>query len=223
VDLIFVKQTAGAVERGQGAYWRYESFLRRCGAIVRTNVVVSGTCYAMRKDLFAEVPANIGDDLASPLAVTRAGRRVVFDPTIAVEEVSNVSHEGETRMRRRVALQNVAALPTYWKLLHPKYGFAAYQLFAHKYLRALCWVPMLIALGVSLYLSRQPVYAMASVAQLAFYFLAAVGFWRHRRGEPAGLAYVPYYFSLLNIAYLIAFLQFLAGERRATWEPERRG
>jgi len=221
VDLAFVRLKNGAVERGQGAYWRYESLMRRCGALVKTNIVVSGTCYAMRRDLFTTVPADVGDDLANPLAVTYSGKRVVFDPTIAIEEVSNIAHESEVRMRRRVALQNVAALFRYWRRLHPKYGFAAYQLLAHKYLRALCWAPLVLAFVINLLIARQGLYVLTFGAQLTFYGMAFVGFWRHRQGKSAGFMYIPYYFCLLNSAYLVAFVQFFAGERKSTWKPER--
>ena len=222
VNLQFVNKPQGAIGRGQNAYWRYEAFLRHCGALFRTNVVVSGTCYAMRTELFRPIPANISEDLANPLAVVASHRRVVFDPEITVLDEGNVSHRGEARMRVRVALQNVTAAFSYMHLLNPKYGFAAYQLLAHKYFRVFCWVPLLAALILNLFLLGTLTYAAVFGFQISFYSIAALGWSLEKRKSSAGLLFAPYYFCMLNFAYLPASLLYLLGHRKPTWKTDRR-
>lgn len=220
-DIEFVQRDLGAVQSGQGAYWKYERFLRRYGAIAGTNVVVSGTCYAMRRNLFVPLPGPIGEDLANPVHVAFAGKRVLFDPEIAVQEESNVAHQSEVRMRRRVALQNIAAAVAYWRFLSPAYGLAAYQLFAHKYLRVTCWIFMLLALILNVLLAGQAAYRVLLAVQLTFYAMGAIGLVRHRSDPTGRLFYVPYYFLIMNMAYAAALASYLRGERKPTWQPER--
>lgn len=62
-----------------GAFWRYETLLRRLEARVHSLPAVTGAIYAMRRDLWHRPPDGlICDDLFVPLSVARAGRRVGY-------------------------------------------------------------------------------------------------------------------------------------------------
>lgn len=221
VDIMFVNQTNGAVERGQGAYWKYERFLRKYGALVKTNIVASGTCYAIRKELFSAIPNDVGEDLATPLNVAMKGRRVIFVPEIMVEEKSSISHNSEFKMRTRISIRNVTGIFKYWRFLHPQYGFAAYQLLAHKYLRILCWLPLLLAFIFNLMQLNKPPYCYIFPLHFGFYFLAFWGYLIEKRGRRAKLTYIPYYFVLLNFACMIGFINYCRGVRKPTWNTDR--
>lgn len=221
VDLCFVSERNGTVERGQGAYWRYERFLRSCGALVGTNIVASGTTYAIRASLFHPIRPDIGEDLSNPLHIAMSGRRVVFDPNIVVEERSTTTHAGEMRMRTRIAVRNVTGLVSYIRFLRPRHGFAAYQLLIHKYARVLCWAPMIIAIVTNYMLRQEVPYRELLILQVGLYFLAFVGYLSARKGMQSRITYIPYYFVLLNLTCMIGLIQYAKGVRRATWIPER--
>ncbi len=235
VDLCFVSERNGVVEKGQGAYWKYERFLRRYGALVNTNIVASGTTYAIRQPLFRPIRSDIAEDLSNPLQIAMAGLRVVFDPDVVVEEKSSATHASEMRMRKRIAVRNVTGLVSYVKYLNPRYGFAAYQLLVHKYLRVLCWIPMLTALIVNCALaasalaahdnSPSPMYYIylgLCFMQSAVYGLAFAGYVRTRTGtRKSRITDLPYYFVLLNYACMMGLMQYVTGVRRPTWQPDR--
>lgn len=221
VDLCFVSERNGVIEKGQGAYWKYERFLRLYGALSGTNIVASGTTYAIRKSLFHPIRSDIGEDLSNPLHIAMAGKRVVFDPGVVVEERSSSTHASEVRMRKRIAVRNVTGLASYIRYLSPKYGFAAYQLLVHKYLRVLCWIPMLVALTTGYMLHRESPYGYLFYVQIAVYALAFVGYLRVKAGARSRVTYLPYYFVLLNYACMMGFIYYLKGVRRATWAPDR--
>jgi cellulose synthase/poly-beta-1,6-N-acetylglucosamine synthase-like glycosyltransferase len=222
VDLCFVSEHDGVVEKGQGAYWKYERFLRRYGALVKTNIVASGTTYAIRTCLFRSIRSDIGEDLSNPLQIAMLGWRVVFDPDVVVEERSSSTHASEMRMRKRIAVRNVTGLASYFRFLNPRYGFAAYQLFVHKYLRVFCWVPMLVALITSYLLRDTAPYSYLFIMQGALYLLALVGYVRVRMGARGSrFTYLPYYFVLLNYACMLGLIQYVRGVRRPTWTPDR--
>ena len=221
VDLLFVKEKDGAIEKGQGAYWKYESFLRKYGALVKTNIVASGTTYAIRKKLFLGADMDVGEDLTNPLQVAIQGKRVIFVPDIVIEEKSTSSHKNEYKMRTRIAVRNITGLFKYWMYLNPKYGFAAYQFFLHKYCRVLCWFPMVLVFLMNLLLLHKEIYIYILFFQLAFYCMALWGFWIEKNGGKTRAAYIPYYFSLLNYACFVGFIKYCRGVRKATWKTER--
>jgi cellulose synthase/poly-beta-1,6-N-acetylglucosamine synthase-like glycosyltransferase len=221
VDLLFVSERHGVIERGQSAYWKYERFLRKYGALVKTNIVTSGATYAIRRSLFSPIRSDIGEDLSNPLQIAMAGKRVVFDPDVVVEETSSSTHSSELRMRTRIAVRNVTGLARYTGFLRPRYGFAAYQLLIHKYLRVFSWVPMLTALGSNVLLRDVTPYSYVLIAQVSAYGLALLGYVHVRLGVKPRFTYLFYYFVLLNYACMLGFINWARGIRRPTWTPER--
>jgi cellulose synthase/poly-beta-1,6-N-acetylglucosamine synthase-like glycosyltransferase len=221
VDLLFVSERNGVVERGQSAYWKYERFLRKYGALVKTNIVTSGATYAIRTSLFSPIRPDIGEDLSNPLHIAMIGKRVVFDPAVVVEETSSSTHASEVKMRARIATRNVTGLATYGKYLRPRYGFAAYQLLVHKYLRVFCWVPMLVALITNVLLLDVTPYNFLLIAHVAMYALAFAGYVNVKFGRQSRVTYIFYYFVLLNYMCMIGFINYTRGIRRPTWTPER--
>jgi len=221
-DVHFRKPGAEAGAHGQGAYWRYERRLRLLGAKVWTNVVVSGTCYAIRRNLFKDLPPEIAEDLGTPLSIALDGNRVVFDPEAVVVETSAESDAQEARMRRRIALQNITAIAQYFGAVFHRSAFAAYQFFAHKVMRGYCWLAMSLMFPANLILiSSGPVYGIAMGLQLAFYGLAIVGYVAEPEGRLATFFSLPKYFVLLNMIYAVAFWDYLNGRRGAQWRTER--
>lgn len=221
VDLCFISEREGLVQKGQGAYWKYERFLRRYGALVRTNIVASGTTYAIRRSLFSPILPDIGEDLSNPLQIAMTGQRVIFDPDVVVAEISSSSHASEIRMRKRIAVRNITGLVSYIKFLSPRYGFAAYQLLVHKYLRVFCWIPMVAALCLSCALRHTVPYGYLFLIQIGLYTLAVLGYLSARVRARSRFAYLAYYFVLLNYTCMIGLFYYLRGVRRPTWTPDR--
>lgn len=63
------------------AYWRYEKLIRHAESRSGSVVGVSGALYALRRELFAPLPAaTVLDDVLVPMQVVRQGRRVLFEP-----------------------------------------------------------------------------------------------------------------------------------------------
>lgn len=221
VDLLFISKRNGIVERGQSAYWKYERFLRKYGALVKTNIVTSGATYAIRRSLFSRIRPDIGEDLSNPLQIAMMGKRVVFDPDVVVEETSSATHASELKMRTRIAVRNVTGLASYLKFLRPRYGFAAYQLLIHKYLRVFCWVPLIVALVTNILLRNVTPFGYLLLAHVAVYVLALIGYINMRLGIQSRFTYLFYYFVLLNYTCMIGFINYARGVRRPTWAPER--
>ena len=106
-------------------------------------------------------------------------------------------------------------------LLNPfRFGIYAFQLFSHKLLRYLAFIPVLLALILNaLLLSDGPVYGLLFFGQVIFYLLALVGILTAQRSGNPFYVSLPYYFSLLNLACMHACWRYLKGEKQLLWTP----
>ncbi|HVG27017.1 MAG TPA: glycosyltransferase family 2 protein, partial [Acidobacteriaceae bacterium] len=65
-----------------GLYWRIEKVVRRLESESGSVVGVTGAIYAIRRELYVELPeGTILDDVLVPMNVAHAGKRVMFQPT----------------------------------------------------------------------------------------------------------------------------------------------
>jgi hypothetical protein len=111
----------------------------------------------------------------------------------------------------------------YVHLLNPfRYGLFAFVLASHKVMRWLAPVFLLLTLLTPFGLLNQPFYAAALGAQLVFYVCAwaALRRWGGLHRTLAGK--IALYFSTVNMAALVAWVQFARGVRQELWTPSRR-
>ena len=224
-ELILTADDASVVGEGVGAYWRYEKLIRASESAIDSTVGATGAIYAVRRDLFAPIPADtILDDVLIPLGVVRQGRRVVFEPAArAFDRVAATPLEEFTRKVRTIGGTFQLFVSQRRWLLHPGRNRLFIQTVSHKGLRLLSPVLLLAAFVANAALVDRPVYAAVLVAQIAFYSAAGAGAVAGARGRRPAVLAVPYVFCLLNDATLIAFVRFVRGRQRVTWEPAAPG
>jgi hypothetical protein len=123
-------------------------------------------------------------------------------------------------MRVRVSLRALWALSDMKNLLNPfNYGVFSLQLFSHKVLRYMAFVPLVLAFISNVVLVGQGAfYNLALLVQIAFYLLAFYGNNNADNNKWVGLAH---YFCLINFAAAIASLRFLKGEKIVIWKPRQ--
>ena len=222
-QLIYADASSSAVGRGCRSYWGYEKFLRRCESDVGSLVGVSGCLYAVRRICHAQLPSDMIDDFAIAAEIHLRGLRVVYEPEAIAVEDTNRRAKDEFRMRVRVVKQTMSALNRYRHTLNPfRHKTFAFQIIAHKAMRYA--IPfLLIAALASSGLAGDSVdwLRFAFLGQLALYGAAVVGFIGERLKVKLGPLAIPYYFVLVNVASLVAFLKVLRGEAYVTWEPVR--
>ena len=216
---------APGVARGEGAYWRYEQWIKRLEDRTGSAVSASGRLYAIRRELFHPPPVFAGtDDFVISTQVVAAGKRLAFDPAARV--VVGVPARGGAELRRKVRVMNRgmrAAFSLGGLLLPTRGGLYSLQVLSHKILRR--FVPFfLMALFVSSadLARRDRRWWLAAGPQLAFYGLAAAGAagqgraWARKR-----LFSIPAYFCLANLAAALAVISLLRGVRFEQWKPGR--
>ena len=198
----------------EGAYWRFEVWLReqesRLGSVTGGN----GAIYAVRRADYADVDPRFGHDLAFPYLMVQRGRRAVYESDAISQE--KPSRDNEEEYRRKVRMFEHCWLivlrgrmlrgltPTYWVAM-----------VSHRLLRYSSGFLHLVLLLTSMALVRQGlVYQVALAVQAAGLLLALAG--RFRVPIPgAGLAY---YYVLVTWATVKALTRYLRFGVPAVWE-----
>jgi cellulose synthase/poly-beta-1,6-N-acetylglucosamine synthase-like glycosyltransferase len=169
---------APGVARGEGAYWRYEQWIKRLEDKVGSAVSASGRLYAIRRSLFRPSTVTSGtDDFVISTQVLKAGRRLAFDEHTLV--LVDAPRDAGSEFRRKVRVMNRglrAALSLRGLLLPWRGGFYSVQVVSHKVLRRLLPFFLLTAVAAGIWLTTlSPVWWFVLGPQLAFYGLAAAG------------------------------------------------
>lgn len=94
-----------------------------------------------------------------------------------------------------------------------------FQILSHKILRWLVGFFFLSMLTAAIALYRQPLYAFAAGGSTVVVALALIGF-RYPDIKKTFIT-IPYYFTLVNLAALLGFVDFVRGKRIVTWKPVR--
>ena len=207
----------GAVE---GAYYRYESWLRTKESLRNCLSGADGAIYAMRRSLYEDLPPDVINDFAHPCHVVWRGYAARFVPGAVCEEAASNGVSQEFQRQTRMASQ---ALYVYFhfvgRLLRAGKLRFVWILTSHKLLRWLGLVWMFLVAAGTVWMARESTSALLFLgAQLVFVALAgaATAFPRLAHSRVGQL---PQYFILIHLAYLRGVFKCLAGERYVTWEP----
>jgi glycosyltransferase involved in cell wall biosynthesis len=219
-QLIYENPDATATGGGSGLYIRYENCLRRLETRVGSVVGVNGGIDAVRRRLYHRMRADQLPDFVLPLQVVRQGARVIYREDAIAREAALGRHADEFAMRVRVSLRALHALVGARGLLHPRYGRFGFQLFVHKMLRYVLIVPLAATLICTAVLAHAPLYRAMFALELTACALAALG-WISGGRIRFRFVFVPFYFSLINIAAGAALIGLLRGKRQILWTPRK--
>ena len=151
------------------AYWKYEKAIRLAESASGSAIGVSGALYAIRRDLFPDVPAGtVLDDVFVPMDVVRRGHRVVLEAGAVAWDRASASSEDERRRKLRTLAGNfqlVALAP--WLLL-PFANPAWLRFVSHKLLRLMSpWLLLALAASSVLLTARGHWFPALTAAGLA--------------------------------------------------------
>ncbi len=215
---------SSASDGGERAYWNLDRYMK-CWESRGGNIVsATGAIYAIRRDLFRQIPEGVTDDFATSTAVIVQGFRLVFAPDACSYEPVASDERGEFNRKVRIMTRGLRAVCLRRQLLNPlRHGFYSLQLFSHKVLRRLMVLPLAVMLlSSALLATSDTLYASLFSLQIAFYLVAAAG-WLLRRRLPKRfrIALLPTYFCLVNLAALTALGHLLTGRSIRRWSPQR--
>ncbi len=208
---------------GEGIYWRYEVMLKFLESRLDSVLGANGGIYAVRREVFPELPDNvITDDFVIPMKVRAAGLRVAYDPEATAVEQAPESVTHEFRRRMRIGAGNWQALRHCAPLLLPWKGFVSFAYWSHKVFRWVTPFLLVAALVANGYLVHVPFWRFALLCQLSGYALASAGLILRRLGVPAGPLRIPAYFVAINAALGVGFVKGMLGLQSSAWRRTAR-
>lgn len=202
--------------RGPGAYWRYESMIRRAEGSVDSVIGVSGSIYMIRRSLFpTSLPRSlILDDVYIPMKAALMGYRIVYIESAKAYDTELAIYDELPRKIRTLAgnYQLIALMP---ELLSPLRNRLFGAFFWHKFARLICPWALIVTLIASL-LAPGPLPRLLFWAQALAYALAL---WGWIRGSRAGrLSALAHTFFMMNLAALWGLWRFIRGPL-GMWAP----
>ena len=204
---------------GEGAYVRYEMFLRGLESGVNTLIGLSGSFFAARRDVCGRWAVDRQSDFSTLLNTVEMGLRGVMDPQSAGYYRNIADERQEFGRKVRTIARGLAVLAANRRMLNPfRYGLFSWQLASHKLCRWLVPFALIAAVVSNAFLvSQSPFYAATFLVQCAFYAAAVAGLWSGSR-----FLRFPAFFLLSNLAVLVAWLRYVRGDRITTWTPSAR-
>ncbi|MDO3722406.1 glycosyltransferase family 2 protein [Marinobacter sp. chi1] len=209
---------------GEGAYVRYEMWLRRLESDRNGIVGLSGSFFAARREVCEENwDIYSPSDFNTALNCARRGLVAVTAPDVLgfYQDVSDSTKEYQRKIR--TVIRGLTALTRHPDVLNPfRYGMFSFQVFGHKVMRwAVPWFQILL-LATSIVLAKAGwFYLLVLLAQIGFYSLVLTG--RLIPGvRQQTLIKIPYFFVQVNIAIAHATVSFMGGKRMTVWTPSER-
>jgi glycosyltransferase involved in cell wall biosynthesis len=210
---------AGGRPSVEGAYVRYEMFLRGLETRANTLVGLSGSFFAARSDVCRTWAADRQSDFTTLLNAVELGLRGVLDAQTAGYYRTIADGRRESQRKTRTVVRGIAVLARNVRMLNPfRYGLFAWQLASHKLCRWLVPFAMIgAAAGNVALVPVSAFYQLTCGAQAAFYAAALAGVW-----TGAQALRIPAFLLSSNAAIFIAWLRFASGERITSWTPSER-
>jgi glycosyltransferase involved in cell wall biosynthesis len=215
--------TAEGEIAGEGAYVKYEMWLRKLESSANSLVGLSGSFFSCRSIICKNWSILIPSDFNTAINCVQLGYVAITDPEL-LGYYPNIKDETKEYQRKvRTVLRGMAALSHNKSLLSPfRHGFFTFQLLSHKLMRWLVPWFMLLTLSLNLTLLDQHlIYPVILAGQLTFYLVAIMGHISENLRKNK-IIKVIYFFTQVNLAIAHAMIMFMLGKRITQWEPSKR-
>ena len=224
---IFKKAEDNASGAGEGLYWKYESFLKKKDSDVYSVVGAAGELFSVRTELYQAPEENIIiEDFYLSLSIAAKGYRFIYEPDACATETASESVSEEWKRKVRICAGGFQAMGKLIHLLNPfKYGMLSFQYISHRVLRwtlAPFFLPLILLANLFLAFAGNYFYMATLLAQIAFYFLALIGYLNREKNIAIKGFFVPYYFCVMNFSVYAGLARFIKGKQSVVWEKSRR-
>jgi hypothetical protein len=216
-----------ASSSGESLYWRYESTVKRWESLLGNVMGAAGELFAIRSDCYVPLPDDaLIDDFVLSFRIAMQGKRLVYEPDAYALEQASASIGEEWKRKRRIAAGGIQAVLWLRPLLNPwRYGLLTWQYISHRVLRwTVTPVALVLLLPLNAWLAwrRGGIYRWLMAGQALFYGAAWVGWRLETRRIRWKPLFVPFYFTLMNLAVFAGVVRLVRGQQDVRWERARR-
>ncbi len=210
---------------GEGFYVKYEMALRSLESKFNSLVGLSGSGFAVRKELAQNLRVDLPSDFSLLIEAIKKGYRGVHAPDVIGSYRAVATEEAEFKRKVRTVLRGLNTFFKSKELLNPfKFGLFSWQIFSHKLCRWLVpffWISGSLS-AVFLSFSDQVFFANLGYAIIYFHLFAYLAF-RIRFFRKLIFFKIPLFFIVVNLSILQAWYQYFLGKRIELWEPSNKG
>jgi cellulose synthase/poly-beta-1,6-N-acetylglucosamine synthase-like glycosyltransferase len=218
----YINTDENLTTESQGLYWRYESKIRDLESRIGRLIGVDGPLYAIRRENYMPLKANVISDLISPLLVLSQKKKVVLEPDAVVDEEPTRESRQELSTRRRVTLRALIGLKEHSDLINPfKFPGLSLQITFHKLVRWFVGPLVLLNILSCVALSSNNLFLAILILYGMFFLAGAIGYFMDKHGRKIRIFLIPYYFTLVNVAATLAIVDFLRKKQAVSWQPVR--
>jgi len=218
-QLKYINTGADMTSHAEGMYWNFDLEIRKLESRISSIVGGNGAIYAIKKDLYVDLPPLLSHDGFMPTKMVLQGATAKYEEkAIAFEKASENSDD---EFNRKVRMQRGQPWKKYTdiqKFNVFKYGWFSYFYFGHKYVKYLLYIlhPMLYITNL-LIINEGTFFLLSFTAQSLFYVFSLFGYLL-RKKRKIMLFYYPYHYSLTIAAQIYSIVNTLKGQSKATWE-----
>jgi len=208
---------------GEGAYVKYEMWLRRLESDRAGLVGLSGSFFAARRGVCEQWDIYSPSDFNTAFSCTKQGMVAIISPDV-IGIYTDVKDPGLEYARKiRTVIRGITAIVRHPEVLNPfTMGLFAFQVWGHKIMRwGVPWFLLSFGIFTLLLQGEGGIFRLALYTQLLFYGLAIAG-WLSRQLRKNVFISIIYFFVSTNIALAMASLLFLIGKRITIWTPSKR-
>ena len=201
----------------EGAYWRYEMWVREQESVASSITAGNGAIYAVKREAYVVDDPKFGHDFGFPYMMEQMGRRAVYEPDAIAVEKPAAEPEDEYGRKVRTISRALGHILT-GRAFRPTRPLYLAQLVSHRVLRYSTGI-LHVALLVSnvLLVARAPFYRLFLVSQLAGLALAAAG----KARLPIPGARLAYYYFVVTKATAAALVRYLRSGTPQTWDKAK--
>ncbi len=208
---------------GEGAYVKYEMWLRQLESRVNSLVGLSGSFFTARREVCNNWNINVPSDFNTALNCIHNELIAVTDSKL-LGFYPNLKDETKEYQRKvRTVIRGMAALSSQAFIMNPfKHGFFAFQVISHKLMRWLVpWFLLLTLVTNFLLFKLSYFYKFSFTIQVLFYGMAITGY-LSTSARQTPLIKICYFFIQVNLAIFHSSLMYISGKRVTLWEPSKR-
>lgn len=208
---------------GEGAYVKYEMWLRSLESRLAGLVGLSGSFFACRKNVCDGWDTQSPSDFNTALRSARLGLFAISCPDVLgyYKDIKDPNKEYQRKVRTVIrGITSIARHPDALDIRQQ--GLFAFQVWSHKIMRwAVPWFMLLTALLTLMTLGDSVFANLMATGQIVVYGLAFAG-WKIPAARENTLIKLIFFFVQVNLSIADACVQFARGKRMTVWTPSKR-
>lgn len=220
---------SNAAGAGEGLYWKFESWLKKLDDRFYAPVGAVGELFAIRRTLFEPVAADtILDDMVISFSILSQGYRLTYLPEAVATETASFNVKEELKRKIRISAGGLQTMFRLSGILNPLRNWRlAFQFFSHKVSRwtfAPWCLFLLYPVNLLILCDHHESYFwwLSFFAQNIFYLLALSGWASESFSRRFAPAFLPYYFTAINLATIKGQIRYFRGKQSAAWDKAKR-